>query len=74
MKDSLTPTLDDRASIVAFLTAEAARFDQTARGISAEASCSAAVSHMHERLITRASLCRTIAAQIERGDDRQGAE
>ena len=64
----------DRASIVAFLAAEAGRFDDAARGISAESSYSTAVSHIHERLVTRASLCRTLAAQIERGDDRQGGE
>ena len=64
----------DRASIVAFLAAEAKRSDNAARGISAEASYSTAVSHMHERLVTRASLCRTLAAQIERGDDRQGQD
>lgn len=66
--------LEDRASIVAFLAAEAKRFDEAARGISAEASYSAAVAHMHERLVTRASLCRTLAAQIERGDDRNGGD
>ena len=67
-------SVNDRASIVAFLTAEAKRFDEAARGISAESSYSTAVSHIHERLVTRASLCRTLAAQIERGDDRQGGE
>lgn len=79
MIDSTPPTIADPAdariaSIVAFLNAEAARFDSAARGISSEATHSAEVGERHSRLVVRASMCRTLAAQIARGDDLRGGE
>ena len=62
-------SVNDRASIVAFLTAEARKFayaeiDDIRAGIPLRA----------DRLGCKASVLRTMAAYIERGDDRQGGE
>ena len=57
----------DRASIVAFLAAEAKRIDDAAERVDDE-------DHgvTGKRLRAQASIGRTWTAQIERGDDRQG--
>lgn len=57
----------DRASIVAFLAAEAKRIDDAAERVDDE-------DHgvTEKRLRAQASIGRTWTAQIERGDDRQG--
>ena len=59
----------DRASIVAFLAAEAKRIDDAAERVDDE-------DHgvTEKRLRAQASIGRTWTAQIERGDDRQGGE
>lgn len=59
-----TPVVDDRASIVDFLTAEAVRFD------AAQPTAPSTVAR--DRLRAQAGLARTLAAQIARGDDRLG--
>ena len=59
----------DRASIVAFLAAEAKRFDRAADEFDAMDKADSA-----DRCRTKAGHARTLAAQIERGDDRQGGE
>jgi hypothetical protein len=59
---------DDRASIVAFLAAEALRFDAAhAACISTTGNEDTAVAH---RLASKASLLRTITLQVQRGDDK----
>lgn len=60
--------VDARASIVAFLTAEAKRFDDEA----ARATSPWVKAEVPERLTIQAGLLRTLAAQIARGDDRLG--
>lgn len=60
----------DRASIVAFLAAEAKRFDDEA----ARATSPWVKAEVPERLSIQASLLRTLVAQIARGDDRLGQE
>ena len=62
--------LEDRASIVAFLAAEAVRFDAATEQVTARLTLHNV--HMRDRLLAQASLCRTLAAQIARGDDRLG--
>ena len=80
MKDSHPPTLDDRASIVAFLAflaAEASRFDEAIKSVGAASGARQLLGGMlamRDRLIAQAGLLRTIAAQIKRGDDRQGQD
>ena len=65
----------DRASIVAFLAAEAHKFDAAVESLSrAERAGSPAVVELMARFKDKADHCRTLAAQIERGDDRQGGE
>ena len=59
----------DRASIVAFLAAEAQRFDRAADEFDAMDKADSA-----DRCRTKAGHARTLAAQIERGNDRQGGE
>lgn len=53
----------DRASIVAFLSAEAKRYDKEARERSHG-------EHLSDLLRAYAILCRTLELQIERKDDR----
>lgn len=62
-------THKDRASIVAFLTAETKRIDDAAERVDDE-------DHgvTGKRLRAQASIGRTWTAQIERGDDRNGAD
>lgn len=55
------------ASIVAFLAAEATRFDREARERSS-------VADLPEMLRAYAVLCRTLELAIERGDDLRGGE
>lgn len=57
-----------RASIVAFLTSEARRFDAESKEASRDRG------NASERLRAQASLLRTLAAQIARGDDRLGGD
>ena len=59
----------DRASIVAFLDAEATHIDRTAAVFDAALAPDSA-----DRCRTKAGHTRTLAAQIARGDDRQGGE
>jgi len=62
-----TPVVDDRASIVAFLTAEGQRFDRVAVLMTSQMHWDAA-----DRCRTKAGHTRTLAAQVARGDDRLG--
>ena len=56
-----------RASVVAFLNAEAVRFDEASEKFRAAGAMTAESAG---RCRTCAGLCRTLAAQIARGDDR----
>ena len=69
LQEALGIASKDRASIVAFLAAEAARIDRTAAVFDAALAPDSA-----DRCRTKAGHTRTIAAQIERGDDRQGQD
>jgi len=72
---ALAEARKDRASIVAFLAAEAHKFDAAVESLSrAERAGSPAVVELMARFKDKADHCRTLAAQIERGDDRQGGE
>ena len=65
----------DRASIVAFLAAEAGRFDRSARSASGDfVYDKRALEISCDKLRAQADIIRSLAAQIERGDDRQGGE
>jgi hypothetical protein len=55
----------ERASIVAFLTAETKRFKEAA-----DAEASKGNGDTAARLYGKASILRTLAAQIQRGDDK----
>lgn len=69
------PDCKDRASIVVFLTAEADRLaaaSRAARGDFVEDY--AALNRYCDGLMAQADDRRSLAAQIERGDDRQGGE
>ena len=65
----------DRASIVAFLAAEAGRFDRSARSASGDfVYDKRALEISCDKLRAQADIIRSLAAQIARGDDRQGGE
>lgn len=65
----------DRASIVAFLAAEAGRFDRSARSASGDfVYDKRALEISCDKLRAQADIIRSLAAQIERGDDRNGAD
>ena len=65
----------DRAPIVAFLAAEAGRFDRSARSASGDfVYDKRALEISCDKLRAQADIIRSLAAQIERGDDRQGGE
>ena len=70
LRRDLDAARKDRASIVAFLTAEAVRFDKAAREFDEQDMFSPAA----DRCRTKAGHTRSLASQIERGDDRQGGE
>ena len=68
-------SVNDRASIVAFLAAEAGRFDRSARSASGDfVYDKRALEISCDKLRAQADIIRSLAAQIERGDDRQGGE
>ena len=69
LQEALDTASKDRASIVAFLIAETWRFEAAAAR-----ATSPFKADVRERLNVQASLLRTLAAQIERGDDRQGGQ
>lgn len=60
------PIVDDRASIVAFLTAEALNFTHAADFAGDDDP------DARQRLDSKASLLRTMATHVARGDDRLG--
>lgn len=69
LQEALDTASNDRASIVAFLTAEAKRFDRAADDFDEMDKADSA-----DRCRTKAGHTRTLAAQIERGDDRKGGQ
>jgi hypothetical protein len=56
---------DDRASIIAFLTAELKRFKEAA-----DMDAGKGNNDISSRLYGKASLLRTLILQIQRGDDK----
>jgi len=75
LQDALDTARNDRASIVAFLTAEADRLaaaSRAARGDFVEDY--GALDRYCDGLMAQSDDRRTLAAQIARGDDRQGGE
>jgi len=72
---ALAEARKDRASIVAFLAAEAGRFDRSARSASGDfVYDKRALEISCDKLRAQADIIRSLAAQIARGDDRQGGE
>lgn len=59
--------MTDRESIVRFLETEAAKFDKAA-----EYAMEGEDEFTQERLLSKASILRTIAAYVARGDDLRG--
>ena len=69
LQAALDAVKNDRASIVAFLLAESAKFS------AAEAEdVRAGIPLRADRLGCKASILRTMAAYVAHGDDRQGGE